>query len=213
MLLNVQTFPKESPCIWRLNILGKVLVHVFPPNYTYESYVAPTLPHDLSGKTFTHIFGTQTSAREFFILKSKLKGPSWLKLKHVRQTKTKVCFPSACCNLVSPLPLHCWWHHPFCFQFSFCKFEGEIDNPEYVSVLQNEGGRANPAPPLVMMALKVKTNRNQSSGKNEIVAATAVVHSQGRFTPFQLWRNLIVNTKLNSIFFFFFPSKCGQCHT
>ena len=36
------------------------------------------LPKDLTGQTFSAIFGTQSSALEMFILKRDLMGPSWL---------------------------------------------------------------------------------------------------------------------------------------
>jgi DNA polymerase alpha subunit A len=38
----------------------------------------PTLPSDLVGETFSHVFGTNTSALETFLLDHKIKGPSWL---------------------------------------------------------------------------------------------------------------------------------------
>jgi len=38
----------------------------------------PTLPADLSGETFSRVFGTNTSALEMFLLDRKMKGPSWL---------------------------------------------------------------------------------------------------------------------------------------
>ncbi len=49
-----------------------------------------TLPADISGKTFSHIFGTQTSARESLIIKRKLMGPSWLKITNAKEDAIKV---------------------------------------------------------------------------------------------------------------------------
>lgn len=54
------------------------------------------LPADLSGETFSRIFGTNTSFLELFLLDKKIKGPMWLNIRE----------PS-----VSTLP------------FSWCKFE------------------------------------------------------------------------------------------
>uniref|UniRef100_A0A3Q2YXQ5 DNA polymerase n=1 Tax=Hippocampus comes TaxID=109280 RepID=A0A3Q2YXQ5_HIPCM len=41
----------------------------------------PALPPDLKGATFSHIFGTNTSSLEQFLLSRKIKGPCWLDVK------------------------------------------------------------------------------------------------------------------------------------
>ncbi|XP_061523042.1 DNA polymerase alpha catalytic subunit [Phycodurus eques] len=41
----------------------------------------PALPPDLKGATFSHIFGTNTSSLEHFLLCRKIKGPCWLDIK------------------------------------------------------------------------------------------------------------------------------------
>ncbi|KAM4605996.1 DNA polymerase alpha catalytic subunit [Polymixia lowei] len=41
----------------------------------------PTLPSDLKGVTFSHVFGTNTSSLEHFLLSRKIKGPCWLDIK------------------------------------------------------------------------------------------------------------------------------------
>ncbi|KAH8739926.1 hypothetical protein FG386_001743 [Cryptosporidium ryanae] len=40
----------------------------------------PTLPSNISGETFSHIFGINTSLTENFVLKREVKGPSWIKI-------------------------------------------------------------------------------------------------------------------------------------
>uniref|UniRef100_A0A8D0FXV6 DNA polymerase alpha catalytic subunit n=1 Tax=Sphenodon punctatus TaxID=8508 RepID=A0A8D0FXV6_SPHPU len=40
------------------------------------------LPQDLKGETFSHVFGTNTSSLELFLMSRKIKGPSWLEIKH-----------------------------------------------------------------------------------------------------------------------------------
>uniref|UniRef100_A0A8D2J7L8 DNA polymerase n=1 Tax=Varanus komodoensis TaxID=61221 RepID=A0A8D2J7L8_VARKO len=40
------------------------------------------LPQDLKGETFSHVFGTNTSSLELFLLSRKIKGPSWLEIKN-----------------------------------------------------------------------------------------------------------------------------------
>uniref|UniRef100_A0A3Q2FW74 DNA polymerase n=1 Tax=Cyprinodon variegatus TaxID=28743 RepID=A0A3Q2FW74_CYPVA len=41
----------------------------------------PALPSDLKGSTFSHVFGTNTSSLEHFLLSRKIKGPCWLDIK------------------------------------------------------------------------------------------------------------------------------------
>uniref|UniRef100_A0A672FGR7 Polymerase (DNA directed), alpha 1 n=1 Tax=Salarias fasciatus TaxID=181472 RepID=A0A672FGR7_SALFA len=41
----------------------------------------PALPSDLKGAAFSHIFGTNTSSLEHFLLSRKIKGPCWLDIK------------------------------------------------------------------------------------------------------------------------------------
>lgn len=38
----------------------------------------PSLPSDLKGTTFSHVFGTNTSSLEHFLLNRKIRGPCWL---------------------------------------------------------------------------------------------------------------------------------------
>uniref|UniRef100_A0A4W4EWK2 DNA polymerase n=1 Tax=Electrophorus electricus TaxID=8005 RepID=A0A4W4EWK2_ELEEL len=41
----------------------------------------PQLPSDLKGSTFSHVFGTNTSSLEHFLLSRKIRGPCWLDVK------------------------------------------------------------------------------------------------------------------------------------
>ncbi|CAG5895861.1 unnamed protein product [Menidia menidia] len=41
----------------------------------------PALPSDLKGATFSHVFGTNTSRLEHFLLSRNIKGPCWLDIK------------------------------------------------------------------------------------------------------------------------------------
>ncbi|OQV12748.1 DNA polymerase alpha catalytic subunit [Hypsibius exemplaris] len=49
----------------------------------------PVLPEDLTGSTFSHIFGRNTSALEIFLLERKIKGPCWLDLDGALAASTK----------------------------------------------------------------------------------------------------------------------------
>lgn len=59
----------------------------------------PVLPADLAGETFAHVFGTNTSALESFILHRRIKGPCWLDVSNpqvcVSVTSTKQVMSSA----------------------------------------------------------------------------------------------------------------------
>lgn len=41
----------------------------------------PEIAIDCSGPTFSHVFGTNTSAFELLVLKRKIMGPCWLEIK------------------------------------------------------------------------------------------------------------------------------------
>lgn len=45
----------------------------------------PQLPQDLKGETFSHVFGTNTSGLELFLMNRKIKGPCWLEVKNPRK--------------------------------------------------------------------------------------------------------------------------------
>ncbi|KAH0507680.1 DNA polymerase alpha catalytic subunit [Microtus ochrogaster] len=42
----------------------------------------PQLPQHLKGETFSHVFGTNTSSLELFLMNRKIKGPCWLEVKN-----------------------------------------------------------------------------------------------------------------------------------
>ncbi len=47
----------------------------------------PSLPFDLKGETFSHVFGSASPLMENFLLDKKLKGPSWLQIKNPEQVE------------------------------------------------------------------------------------------------------------------------------
>lgn len=51
----------------------------------YSQAEFPALPSDLKGATFSHIFGTNTSSLEHFLLSRKIRGPCWLDIKTPRK--------------------------------------------------------------------------------------------------------------------------------
>eukprot|EP01117_Protostelium_nocturnum_P013402 TRINITY_DN4996_c0_g1_i2.p1 TRINITY_DN4996_c0_g1~~TRINITY_DN4996_c0_g1_i2.p1 ORF type:complete len:1200 (-),score=325.24 TRINITY_DN4996_c0_g1_i2:2633-6232(-) len=55
----------------------------------------PQLPSNLEGKTFTKIYGTQTSFLEKFLLTKKMMGPCWLSISEFAQTPS----PKSWCSV------------------------------------------------------------------------------------------------------------------
>ena len=53
--------------------------------------IDPTLTNNLSGATFSHVFGTNTSALELFLIKRKIKGPCWLEIRNAIVQRKNVC--------------------------------------------------------------------------------------------------------------------------
>jgi DNA polymerase alpha subunit A len=68
------------------------------PNIPQESdylkvvypFSEPEIPSDLTGNTFSHVFGTNTNALELLLLKRKMMGPCWLKIKQFQISSKKV---------------------------------------------------------------------------------------------------------------------------
>ncbi|XP_039728404.1 DNA polymerase alpha catalytic subunit [Pteropus medius] len=72
----------------------------------------PQLPQDLKGETFSHVFGTNTSSLELFLMNRKIKGPCWLEVKNPQ---------------LSNQP------------FSWCKVEAMALKPDLVNVMMDVG--------------------------------------------------------------------------
>ncbi|XP_062521858.1 DNA polymerase alpha catalytic subunit-like isoform X2 [Corticium candelabrum] len=89
----------------------------------------PPLPSDMSGNTFCHVFGTNTSSLELLIIQQRLKGPSWLHIKNPR---------------------------PLSQSISWCKVEVELDKPDLIEVAPKQEP---PPPLVVMsIAMKTILN-------------------------------------------------------
>jgi len=93
----------------------------------------PVLPSDLSGKTFSRVFGTNTSALELFILKRKLMGPCWLVIKNCRESSPKA---------------------------SWCKIEVTVDDQKSIKV--DDKGTENPPFSVMSISVKTTLNPKQN---------------------------------------------------
>ncbi|XP_008146607.2 DNA polymerase alpha catalytic subunit [Eptesicus fuscus] len=72
----------------------------------------PQLPQDLKGETFSHVFGTNTSSLELFLMNRKIKGPCWLEVKNPQLINQPI---------------------------SWCKVEAMALKPDLVNVIKDVG--------------------------------------------------------------------------
>ncbi|KAL8477076.1 hypothetical protein ACS0TY_029401 [Phlomoides rotata] len=108
----------------------------------------PPLPSDLKGNHFRALFGTHNSALELFMIKRKIKGPSWLSI-----SKFSSCAASQ--------------------RVSWCKFEVAVDFPKDIQV-STSSKHISEIPPVVVTTINLKTIINEKQNVNEIVSASVV---------------------------------------
>ncbi|EEF38804.1 DNA polymerase alpha catalytic subunit [Ricinus communis] len=114
-------------------------------NYSFKE---PPLPADLKGETFSALLGTHCSALELFLVKRKVKGPSWLSV-----SKFSTC--------------------PASQRVSWCKFEITADSPKDIRVSSSSKNTIE-IPPVVVTAINLKTIINEKQNVNEIVSASLI---------------------------------------
>ncbi|CAI9110186.1 OLC1v1010165C1 [Oldenlandia corymbosa var. corymbosa] len=119
--------------------------HVLKITYPFKD---PPLPSDIRGENFSALLGTHSSALENFLVKRKIKGPSWLSISGF----------SSC-----PAPQRVSW----------CKFEVSVDSPKDVRVSTSSKITAE-IPPVVVTAINLKTVINEKQNHNEIVSASVI---------------------------------------
>ncbi|ONM36133.1 DNA polymerase alpha catalytic subunit [Zea mays] len=118
--------------------------YVLKINYPYKD---PALPADLRGEHFHALLGTNNSALELFLIKRKVKGPSWLSVsKFVTRPSTQ--------------------------RVSWCKFEVTVDCPKDISVLTTSTNLE--VPTVVVGAVNLKTIINEKHNVHEIVSASLI---------------------------------------
>eukprot|EP01133_Synstelium_polycarpum_P018294 gene18294-21889_t len=126
----------------KANPIGKYTFYKVSYPATY-----PALSNDITGRSFKAAYGVTSSPLELFLLKRKIMGPSWLRLKDMQPTLE-----------VSA-------------KISWCRFEGKVGAPKNVTVVPR--AQAPVSPPLVVMAL---STRALNTDPTEIVLVSAVVH-------------------------------------
>lgn len=132
------------------------------------------MPTTLSGDTFGHVLGTNTSAFEIFALKRKVMGPCWLEIKDVELSSKPVSVARPFCSrsIVS--------NERFpSVQVSWCKLEVVVSDPKNIRPL-TDGNEVKEMPPLTIMSLAARTIVNHKENTREIVCATARVWEAGQ---------------------------------
>ncbi|KAG7093423.1 hypothetical protein E1B28_007104 [Marasmius oreades] len=107
----------------------------------------PQLPNTIQSPNIAKVFGTNTSAFELLVLKRKIMGPCWIKIK-----EPEVNFKGV----------------------SWCKFEATVSDPKDFNPLLDAAGQSpTEVPPLTVLSLSVRTVVNHKDNRREVVCATA----------------------------------------
>ncbi|XP_072964180.1 DNA polymerase alpha catalytic subunit [Typha angustifolia] len=145
--LNVSSFvmtPVKRNYAFERSDLPSGEQYVLKINYPYKD---PALPADIKGEHFLALLGTRNSALELFLVKRKIKGPSWLSISKF-----------ASCSLSQ--------------RVSWCKFEVIVDCPKDISVCTSK--TLLEVPTVIVAAINLKTIINEKHNVNEIVSASVI---------------------------------------
>ncbi|KAH6965548.1 hypothetical protein EDB82DRAFT_303592 [Fusarium venenatum] len=113
-------------------------------------YNKPEVDPNRPGETYSHVFGSNTSLFEQFVLWKNIMGPCWLKIEDADFDKLK--------------------------NASHCKLEVVADHPNMVSVLSESDNLD--APPLTLMSVALRTAFNEKANKQEILSISARIYEK-----------------------------------
>eukprot|EP00095_Tigriopus_kingsejongensis_P006205 snap_masked-scaffold252_size238019-processed-gene-1.18 protein:Tk06205 transcript:snap_masked-scaffold252_size238019-processed-gene-1.18-mRNA-1 annotation:"dna polymerase alpha catalytic subunit" len=108
----------------------------------------PALPSNLTGETFSRVFGANQSSLEHFLISKRFKGPAWIDIKNPGASKAPM---------------------------SWCKLEVLANDPDDISLVLHDTPTS---PPITVMSLNMKTTINPKSMLNEIAMVSALVHDE-----------------------------------
>ncbi|KAL4880462.1 DNA polymerase family B-domain-containing protein [Aspergillus karnatakaensis] len=117
-------------------------------------YDKPALPMETKGETFSHIFGTNTSLFEQFVLWKNIMGPCWLKIEEADFGAVN--------------------------NASWCKFECQTSKPALISPVPDTENLDPPT--LTLMSLAFRTQLNVKENKQEILVASVRVYENVSIT-------------------------------
>ncbi|KAK8938032.1 DNA polymerase alpha catalytic subunit [Platanthera guangdongensis] len=144
--LNVSTFsmvPVKRGYAFERTDIPRGEYYVLKIRYPFKE---PPLPADLKGQNFIALFGTHCSALELFLIKRKIKGPSWLSIsRFVTSTASE--------------------------RVSWCKFEIVVDCSKDIAVTNSKNFLEIPS--LIVAAINLKTIITEKNA-NEIVSAAVI---------------------------------------
>ncbi|KAK8587035.1 hypothetical protein V6N12_021551 [Hibiscus sabdariffa] len=144
--------------------------YVLKINYPFKD---PPLPSDLKGEKFCALLGTHNSALELFLVKRKVKGPSWLSV-----SKYSTC----------PGPQRVSW----------CKYEIVVDSPKDIRV-STSSKKTTEIPPVVVSAINLKTIINERQNVNEVVSASVICCHRAKVCVFKRFFLVMVNLILQNV--------------
>lgn len=104
--------------------------------------------NNMTGETFSHVFGTTTALFEQFVLWKNIMGPCWLSI----EAEQFVTLNNA----------------------SWCKVELHVTNPKAITLTPEPDN--SDAPPLTFMSIALRTTLNVKENKQEILVASARVY-------------------------------------
>jgi DNA polymerase alpha subunit A len=114
----------------------------------FYPYTSTVLPLELSGETFSHVFGTNTNIFEQFVLWKNIMGPCWLKIDNGDFQSLQ--------------------------NSSWCKLDVQVSKPADISVLPDSD---NVEPPqLTLMSMSMRTIHNADENRQEILAISTRIY-------------------------------------
>ncbi|EME30849.1 DNA polymerase alpha subunit A [Galdieria sulphuraria] len=125
------------------------------------------------GKTFNRIFGTTTTAIERLLLKKKLKGPGWLRLKNATISSNMPCSLKCCLQVEN---------------IENIVLEGKNEVPvEYSTALT-----------FSILCLSFVFQWNEETSLHEIIAVTGIFYP---FIPFEFFQSSVLHSTLQKYIF------------
>ncbi|KAL2181996.1 uncharacterized protein P884DRAFT_326603 [Thermothelomyces heterothallicus CBS 202.75] len=117
-------------------------------------YTKPPLELGTKGETFSHVFGTNTSLFEQFVLWKKIMGPCWLRIEDADFGALR--------------------------NASHCRLEVLVEHPNMIAPIGES--ESEDAPPLTLMSIALRTTFNTKENKQEILAISARIYEDVSLT-------------------------------